>query len=320
MNSILSNNLIYVEPSVPQIGIRNDSPNFTLDVNGTFNISGQANVNNLYCQTLNNFHWNGTQGLSGNTYGIQGYQGPSITNVSPGFQGHQGEQGFSSFISMFGNQGIIGGHVFNFTGLIGNPGRQGFQGFQGFQGAQGVQGFIGRQGRQGFQGFQGVQGAQGFRGSQGLSGNQGNQGRQGTNNLYRLTLCRNETLNLSSGVPSSVIIPWTTVASVNGGQTFNEISWSGTTITIPVTGMYLITFYSANLANLSTTYSSVTIATVNTQVTSGPSSTFGGTPLGVSLILPFRSGRTFLVILSSMTENNTVISSTFPAYLTVELI
>jgi len=204
-NSNFDSGVLFVDSVSNRVGVNNSSPDATLTVTGTANVSANVRIGGtLSVGGLNVISssgvWvgpsTGLQGPQGHQ-GFQGHQGVQGHQGNQGYQGVQGNPGAQGAPGAQGNQGVQGSQgVQGNPGAQGAPGAQGNQGFpgqpggggnpgaQGAPGAQGNQGVQGRQGFQGNQGFQGAPGVQGNTGAQGAPGAQGNQGVQGAPGDY----------------------------------------------------------------------------------------------------------------------------------------
>ena len=205
----------------------------------------------------------------------------------------------------------------------------GFQGYQGYIGSQGscigLIGYQGYLGDQGNQGVQGIQGFQGFQGNQGVFGNQGIQGFQGIPSVegssYRLTLQTTSFTTSSTNLAFTPISNWTISPTYTSGPTFNEFNYvSGSTFTIPSSGIYMIGFssknnitsgqwyYAININNLKTFYSNPTVNSTPQLFE----------PTQAYWTYAFSIGDQFtLSVLTASSSALTVFSSTNPGYCTI---
>ena len=191
----------------------------------------------------------GVQGPKGDT----GATGPQGDDGEQGIQGIQGETGAQGPQGPVGPAGPVGpqgapGET-GATGAVGPAGPQGAQGIQGIQGVQGVQGVAGLDGTNGVNGLDGTNGVNGIDGTNGVNGVNGTNGvngLDGTNGVNGVNgtnggLVSNFVHGYAVG-PQEVLAGSPVQFSNSVVQTEGEWSTNGTSIIIPVTGIYQISF------------------------------------------------------------------------------
>lgn len=115
--------------------------------------------------------------------------------------------------------------------VIGIPGPQGPIGPMGPTGPQGIMGPQGPQGVQGATGATGPTGPQGATGATGPQGIQGEPGAQGIANARYVE-------SADGTVDAGAKIPFTVTVATNG----TDITYEGSTVTVPTAGVYMVTF------------------------------------------------------------------------------
>jgi hypothetical protein len=188
----------------------------------------------------------GATGADSTVPGPTGPTGPQGTTGNTGPTGSKGTTGNTGPTGSTGSQGTTGN-----TGPTGSQGSTGNTGPTGSQGSTGNTGSTGPQGSTGSTGSQGATGNTGPTGAQGATGNTGSSGQQGPTglgdqykstsstsiNLGSLTSGTNVFLTVPSGLAYSKVQSLLVAASIT--QYFNGslISYSGTGLTLSVTGV-----------------------------------------------------------------------------------
>ena len=354
MNSILSNNYIYVDKDNYCIGINNNNPQVNLDIIGNLNVSVGGTFNSIYTSSINNIEYtwqqfDGIQGLNNNQLdGFNGYDG--IYGFSyigmKGFQGNQGILGnqgiqtYQGYQGLFNNgsrgyQGFQNGIGTNNIGFINRMGIQGQQGLfnggttgsigiQGIQGIDSIGKIRGSQGIQGYNGFDyindsslGFQGIQGVQGTQGLNGDC--LGLQGMSPLssYNLTLlCTSYTTSSTTYTLTPLQF---TINTFTNGITYNDFGFSsGSTLTIPLSGIYVFVV-TVQFTTISGQYEFLLYINNTTTLYSYPAiNTSAGIYTNqVGWTLPLNSGDQVVLGMVSNTASSTIISSSYPCYFTI---
>lgn len=208
-----------------------------------------------FCNSQNNDDWKQyiENSNSNNMQYITGPMGPTGPAGATGATGPTGAQGLIGETGPKGDTGATGlpgaNGLNGATGAVGPQGPTGPKGEIGPQGVTGPQGATGAKGDTGPQGEIGPQGPTGPKGEMGVQGPIGPRGEDGQISNQNATIYSMAGQDLTSGNPL-------TLSSI---KTNNGLIVGGTTITVPATGTYIVS-YCMNKATNAAGTDSVSIA------------------------------------------------------------
>ena len=205
-----------------------------------------------FCNSQSNDDWkqyieNSNSNIMQYVTGPMGPTGPAGATGATGPTGAQGLIGETGPKGATGATGLPGANGLN--GATGAVGPQGVTGPQGAKGDTGPQGATGAKGETGPQGEIGPQGPTGPKGEMGVQGPIGPRGEDGQISNQNATIYSMAGQDLTSGNPL-------TLSSI---KTNNGLIVGGTTITVPATGTYVVS-YCMNKATNAAGTDSVSIA------------------------------------------------------------